>query len=138
MTHPMTRKGAIEPPLANAFGRRERQIMEVLYRGNCLSVADVREGLPDPPSYSAVRTMLGVLERKGYIVHEERGRAFYYRPSLPKNRVRHGVLAHMVKTFFNGSEAELVAALLEPRHKLRKSELDRLALLIEEAREDGR
>ena len=112
--------------------------MDVLYHGNCLSVADVREMLPNPPSYSAVRTMLGVLERKGHVVHEERGRAFYYSPSLPKNRVRRGVLAHIVKTFFNGSEAELVAALLEARHKIPKSELDRLALLIEEAREDGR
>ncbi len=134
----MKRKNRAEPPPANGLGRRERQIMDVLYHGNCLSVGDVRERLPDPPSYSAVRTMLGVLERKGYVVHEERGRAFYYSPSLPKNRVRRGVLAHMVKTFFNGSEAELVAAILEPKHRIPKNELDRLAQLIDEAKKEGR
>jgi len=96
------------------LGRRERQIMDVLYRCTRLSVSEVQEQLPDPPSYSAVRTMLGILERKGHVSHEEQGRTFYYRPTRPRNEVRLRALAHLVKTFFDGSETEMVATLLKP------------------------
>jgi BlaI family penicillinase repressor len=120
------------------LGRRERQIMEVLYQGEPLSVADVLKQLANPPSYSAVRTMLGILERKGYVTHEERGRAFYYYPRRRRNEIRGRALSHMLKTFFNDSATDLVAALVDPARQVSQVELDRLATLIEEARKEGR
>jgi predicted transcriptional regulator len=135
----MSQRRRSEGPPDVGLGRRERQIMDVLHRGRRLSVAEVQRQLPDPPSYSAVRTMLGVLERKGHVVHEEQGRTFYYRPSLPRNAVRRGALAHIINTFFDGSETEMVAALLESRRRrMSQTDLDRLAMLIEEARKEGR
>lgn len=120
------------------LGRRERQIMEILYRVEPLSVSNVLAQLPDPPSYSAVRTMLGLLERKGYVVHEEQGRAFYYRPKHPQKAIRNRALRHFLKTFFNDSTTDLVAALVDPARRVSDSELGRLAILIEEARKEGR
>jgi BlaI family penicillinase repressor len=135
----MTRSRATDDLLGATLGRRERQIMDVLHRGQRLSVAEVRQQLPDSPSYSAVRTMLGVLERKGRVVHEEQGRAYYYRPALPLKAARRSALAHLVNTFFDGSETEMVATLFETRRRrLSDSELDRLTRLIEDARKEGR
>jgi predicted transcriptional regulator len=120
------------------LGRRERQIMEVLFRGEPLSVADALNQLANPPSYSAVRTMLGILERKGYVAHEERGRAFYYYPKRRRDEIRGRALNHTLRTFFNGSATDLVAALINPARQVSQAELDRLATLIEEARKEGR
>ena len=120
------------------LGRRERQIMEVLYSGEALTVADVRERLSNPPTYSSVRTMLGILERKGYISHEERGRAFHYRVKRPKKELRNSALSHLLKTFFDGSATDLVAALVDPKRRLETEELDELAVLINKARLEGR
>ena len=120
------------------LGRRERQIMEVLYGGEALSVADVRERLSNPPSYSSVRTMLGILERKGYVSHEERGRAFHYLVKRPKKELRHRALSHILETFFDGSATDLVAALVDPKRRLETGELDELAVLINKARQEGR
>ncbi len=112
--------------------------MDVLYGGEALSVAEVRERLSNPPSYSTVRTMLGILERKGYIAHEERGRAFHYRVRRAKKELRHKALNHLLETFFDGSATDLVAALVDPKRRLESEELDELAVLITKARQEGR
>ena len=131
------KKDAATSPDAQ-LGRRERQLMEILYSGEALTVADVRERLSDPPTYSSVRTMLGILERKGYISHEERGRAFQYRVKRPKKELRHRALSHLLETFFDGSATDLVAALVDPKRRLETEELDELAVLINKARLEGR
>jgi len=82
--------------------------------------------------------MLGILERKGYVTHEERGRAFYYRSKRRRNEIRYSVVNHVIKTFFNGSAMDLAAALIQPRRRFSQTELDELADLIGKARKEGR
>ena len=120
------------------LGKRERQIMEVVYRLGRASVSDVLGELPDPPSYSSVRAMLRYLEDKGHLRHEEQGPRYVYLPTARTQDVRGSALSHVVKTFFDGSVSTAVAALLETR-PLSRDEHDRLARLLEEARagEDG-
>jgi BlaI family transcriptional regulator, penicillinase repressor len=121
------------------LGRRERQIMEVIYRKGKASVAEVRAELPDPPSYSAVRAMLGFLEDKGYLWHEQSGLKYVYLPTLDTRQVRASALQHMVKTFFGGSPEQAVAALLELSHaRLSSKDKQYLSQLIKKAREEGR
>lgn len=123
----------------SGLSRRERQIMDFLFQKGKGSVADVMEGIADPPSYSAVRAMLRTLEQKGRITHLEEGRAYIYRPTLRKDTARRGALAHVLKTFFDGSTEQAVAALLELKGpKLSEAELDRVADLIDKAKHEGR
>ena len=123
----------------SGLSRRERQIMDFLFQKGKGSVTDVMEGITDPPSYSAVRAMLRTLEQKGRVTHLEEGRAYIYRPTLRKDTARRGALAHVLKTFFDGSTEQAVAALLELKgQKLSEGELDRVADLIEKAKRDGR
>src|SRR5260370_353995 len=95
------------------WGRRERQIMDVIYRLGKASVTEVRAELPDPPSYSAVRGMLGLLEDKGFLRHQQHGLKYLYVPAEDPRQVRSSALKHVVKTFFGNSPEQAVAALLE-------------------------
>ena len=95
-------------------------------------MAEVLEALPDPPSYSSVRAMLGYLKDKGYVRHEADGPRYVYMPSAPKSEVRHSALGHVVRTFFDGSVSKAVAALIESR-PLSKEEHERLSRLLDDA-----
>ena len=126
------------PSLAN-LSRRERQIMDVVYRLGQASVGDVLERLPDPPSYSAVRALMRILEEKGHLKHEQDGPRYVYIPTVPADAAQQSALSHLVRTFFGGSTEAAVAALLElPEHGMSGDELERLSRLIEEARKQGR
>ncbi len=121
------------------LGRRERQIMDVIYRRGRASVAEVRADLPDPPSYSAVRAMLGLLEDKGYVRHQQEGLKYVYLPAEDTGKVRDSALQHMVKTFFGGSPERAVAALLQMSDsKLSAREKHTLSQLIKKAQQEGR
>lgn len=121
------------------LGRRERQIMDAVYRLGRATVSEVREQLADPPSYSAVRAMLRILEGKGHLRHEQDGPRYVYVPTLARSQARRSMLRHVVQTFFNGSTEQAVAALLESADtKLTETELDRLTRLIQQARKQGR
>ena len=115
------------------LGKRERQIMEVVYRRGRASVAEVLGELPDPPSYSSVRAMLRYLEDKGQLRHEEEGPRYVYLPTARTQDVRGSALSHVVKTFFDGSVSTAVAALLDSK-QLTGEEYERLSRLLEEAR----
>ncbi len=122
-----------------ALTRRERQIMDVLYRRKAASAAEVQEGLPDPPGYSAVRAMLAKLERKGHATHEEDGGRYIYRPTVPREEASRSALKRMFSTFFDDSPARTVATILDMESlDMDDEELDRLAAKIEEARRKGR
>ncbi len=122
---------------ASDLGKRERQIMDVVYRLGRASVSDVLADLPDPPSYSSVRAMLRYLEDKGFLQHEQDGPRYLYLPTAPKDEVRNSALSHVVRTFFDGSVSTAVAALIENR-PLSQAEHDRLARLLADApREEG-
>src|SRR5215213_7731516 len=123
----------------NQLSRRERQIMDVVYRLGKATVTDVLERLPDPPSYSAVRALLRVLEEKGHLSHEQDGPRYVYRPTLPRTDASRSALRQMVSTFFDGSVTQTVAALLDVAGpKLSEKDLDRLSKLIADARREGR
>ena len=121
------------------LSRRERQIMDVIYQQGSATAAEVMERLPDPPSYSAVRAMLRVLEEKGHLQHEQDGPRYVYKPTVTRERARRSALRHLVRTFFDGSTGEAVAALLDMSDaKLSEAEVDRLARLIDQAKTEGR
>ena len=127
------------PETALQLSRRERQIMDVIYRRGRATVADVLEDMPDPPSYSAVRALLlRLLEEKGHVRHEQDGPRYVYLPIVNRDRARKSALKHMVRTFFDGSATDAVAALLDGDAQLDESELDRLSAMIEQARKEGR
>lgn len=118
------------------LGRRERQIIEIIYRRGRATAAEVLADLPDSPSYSSVRGMLRHLEGKGYLRHEQAGLRYVYLPTSSKKDVRASALSHVVKTFFDGSLPTAVATLLESR-PLTQEEHERLLRLLNEApRED--
>jgi predicted transcriptional regulator len=120
------------------LSRRERQIMDVIYRRGRATAAEVLDGLPDPPSYSAVRALLRLLEEKGHVQHEQDGPRYVYAPTVARDRARRSALKHVVRTFFDGSASEAMAALLDGETRLDDAELDRLAAMIEQARKEGR
>ena len=119
------------------LSRRERQIMDVLYERGSASVAQVRARLPDPPSYSAVRALLRVLEDKGQLKHRQDGPRYVYQPVLPRATARRTAVERLVRTFFEGSTEQAMAALLDGT-RLDEEELRRLAELIQSARKEGR
>ena len=122
-----------------ALGRRERQIMDVVYRLGKASVTDVRNELPDPPTYSAVRGMLRLLESKGFLTHEDDGLRYLYAATVKQKQARKSALKHMVRTFFGGSAAEAAASLLElSDSELSSDEVARLTKLIAKAKTEGR
>lgn len=119
----------------NELSRRERQIMDVLYRRRGASAAEVRESLRDAPSYSAVRALLRILEEKGHVQHEAKDLHYVYFPTVSRERVRGRALRHVVETFFDGSAADAVASLLGPSAApLSDEELDRISGLIANAK----
>lgn len=125
------------PPLD--LGRRERQIMEVVYRLGRATAAEVLGGLPDPPSYSAVRGMLRLLEGKGHLRHTREGIRLVYLPTVPVDDAGETTMRHVLNTFFAGSTAAAIAALLEASDEPPSdTELDALQRMIDQAREQGR
>jgi predicted transcriptional regulator len=121
------------------LSRRERQIMDVIYRNGPATAGEVHEQLPDPPSYSAVRATLRVLEDKGHVCHEQVGAAYIYTPMVPRHAARRSAIKHLLETFFEGStERAMVALLDESQARLSPAELDRIARAIAAARKEGR
>ena len=121
------------------LSRREREIMDVIYRAGRATAAEVLDQLSDPPSYSAVRALLRVLEDKGHIRHEEDGPRYVFLPTVPVERARQSALRQMLHTFFEGSTEQAVAALLDlSSTRLSDAELDRLGQLIADAKKEGR
>lgn len=124
--------------LLTGLSRRERQIMDFLYRSGRASAAEVQAGLPEPPSNSAVRAMLRVLEDKGHVRHEQDGPRYVYVPKLARDKAKRSALRHVLRTFFDGSTEQVVAALLDARvGEASEQDLDRMARLIEKARKQG-
>jgi predicted transcriptional regulator len=121
------------------LSRREREILDILYRAGRATAAEVQEQLPRSPSYSAVRSLLRILEGKGHIRHEQDGPRYVYTPTLERDTAQRSALRHLIQTFFDGSINQAVAALLsEPRDKVSPDEWDELARMIEQARKEGR
>ena len=119
------------------LSRRERQIMDVLYAHGPSTTAEVLDRLPQPPSYSAVRALLRILEEKGHVRHEQDGPRYVYLPRADRERARQSALKHLVQTFFDGSAEQAVAALLgSGGGRMAPAELERLATLIEQARKE--
>ncbi len=119
--------------------RREREIMDILHRRGRATAHDVLADLADPPSYSAVRALLRLLEERGHVRHTQEDQRYVYRPVVARGDARRSALAHVVKTFFAGSVEHAVAALVESsRTKLSRDELDRLAEVIDRAKKEGR
>jgi predicted transcriptional regulator len=122
----------------SVLARRERQIMDILYRLGRATAAEVMEQLPGEPSYSTVRTQLRVLEEKGHVRHEEHGLRYVYAPAVSRQTARKSALRHVVETFFDGSAEKTVAALLGGESaRLSDEELERIADLIAKARKEG-
>lgn len=120
------------------LSNRERQIMDVLYREGKATAAEVQSQLPDPPSYSAVRATLRILEEKGQVRHEKDGPRYVFRPSVAVETAKRTAVRHLLTTFFDGSAEMAVATLLdESASDLSQSDLDRLEQLIDEARKKG-
>jgi predicted transcriptional regulator len=125
-------------PLHNVLTKRERQIMDVLFRLGRATAADIMDALPDSPSNSTVRTQLRVLESKGYVQHDEEGLRFVYSPRVPRHAARRSAVKHLIDTFFDGSSAKLVAALLGGDNRIPDEDLDRIAELVKNAKGGAR
>lgn len=121
------------------LGARERQIMDAVHQLGEGSVTDVRGKLADPPTYSTVRTMLRLLEKKGHLKHRRDGIKYVYRPSQAPEEARRSALQHLLKTFFAGSAGDAIATILDlPTEKMSSEEYERLARRIEQARREKR
>ena len=124
-----------KPPLT----RREREIMDIVYRLGRASAQDVLENLADAPSYSAVRALLRLLEERGHVRHIEEGAKYVFLPAVPRGEARRKALSHVVSTFFGGSVEQAMLTLVESaRNKLTSEELDRLGEIVERARKEGK
>src|SRR5258705_12424529 len=127
------------PSSAVGLSRRERQIMDILYQRGKSSAAEVREAMPDAPSYSAVRAMLRVLEEKGHVRHQAENLKYVYVPTVPREKAKRSAVKHLVDTFFSDSPDQIVAALLDvSATRLTREELDRMAQMIEKAKREGK
>ncbi|MEA2463125.1 MAG: hypothetical protein QOJ98_872 [Acidobacteriota bacterium] len=121
------------------LSRREREIMDILYRDSALTASEIVERLPGSPSNSTVRTLLRILEEKGHVKHEQQGMRYLYTPTVNREKARRSALKHLVSTFFEDSPEAVVSTLLDERSvKLSDEQLDSLAQLIERARKEGR
>ena len=119
------------------LSRRERQIMDILYSRGRASAAEVHQALPDPPTYSAVRAKLRVLEEKGHVRHEEESLHYVYLPTLARETARRSALRHLVSTFFEGSVEQAVAALIDlSAARLSADKLNQIAAIIDDARKE--
>ena len=120
------------------LSRRERQILDILYKHGRATAADVQSALPEPPSYSAVRALLRILEEKGHVRHEQDGPRYMYLPTVARDNAQRSALRHILHTFFNGSAEQAISALLDDTSaRLSPAELDRLARMIDTARKSG-
>jgi predicted transcriptional regulator len=120
------------------LSRRERQILDILYKNGRSTAAEVQAALPEPPSYSAVRALLRILEEKGHVRHEQDGPRYVYLPTVARDNAKRSALRHILQTFFDGSAEQAISALLdESSARLSSAELDRLARLIDGARKSG-
>lgn len=135
---PLRRNPTMPDALTTQLSRRERQIMDVIYRRGKVTAAEVLAELPEPPSYSAVRAMLRLLEEKGHVRHEQDGPRYVYLPTVNRDKARRSALRHLVRTFFDGSTEDAVAALLQNDNGMSEDELARLSKLIDGARKEGR
>ncbi len=121
------------------LSRRERQILEILFERGKASASEVRAAMPDAPSYSAVRTLLRVLEEKGHVRHRAEGLRYVYVPTVGREKARRTAVKHLLKTYFNGKPEQIVAALLDlSSTELTREELERMAEMIEKAKQEGR
>lgn len=121
------------------LSRREREIMDIVYGSGNATATEVRERMTDPPSYSAVRATLRILEQKGVLRHAQDGTRYVYRPTVHRNKARQNAIQNLLETFFEGSAAGAVLALLEHRaDQLSEADLHRAAALIDRARKEGR
>jgi len=126
-------------PLHAVLSRRERQIMDILYRRGRATASEVMSDLSGTPSYSTVRTQLRVLESKGHVHHEEEGLRYVYMPALARHAARRSALRHLVETFFDGSTEKVVGALLGGEGaRLSDGELERIAALVAKAKKEDR
>lgn len=124
---------------SQGLSRRERQIMNVLHQRSRATVAEVMDAMPDPPSYSAVRATLRILEEKGHVVHEENGPRYVYRPTVAPEAAKEAALKHVVRTFFGGSAEQAAVALLGMAEtELTDADIQRLTRMIREAAQEGR
>jgi predicted transcriptional regulator len=123
----------------DTLSRREREMMNIIFARGKATASEVMEGMAEPPSYSAVRATLRVLEQKGHLKHQHDGTRYVYLPTVNRERVRLSALDNLLATFFDGSAANVVATLIErQKGKMTDDELDRLSTLIEHARKEGR
>ena len=127
------------PTQRHSLSRRERQIMDVIYRLGAATAADVAAQMPEPPSYSAVRTLLGILETKGHLRHESRGNRYVYLPIVPRTKARRRALDELVRTFFSDSTKDAVVTLIEEKGRhLSADDLAEIRHLIDQAAKQGR
>ena len=134
---PARERIGVAKALFGNLSRRERQIMDLLFQRGRATAAEVQEGLPEAPSYSAVRALLRILEEKGHVRHEQDGPRYVYLPRADRERARQSALKHVVQTFFDGSAEQAMAALLGTEApRMAPVELERLAALIEQARKE--
>lgn len=125
-------------PVLLDLSRRERQIVDVLFKLGRASAAEVRGELPDAPSYSAVRALLRILEEKGHVRHEQDGPRYVYMPTVGRDSAKKSALRHLVQTFFEGSATQAMSALLDSASsKLSDEDFERLKKMLEEARQRG-
>ncbi len=121
------------------LSRRERQIMEILYSRGRASAAEVQAAMPDPPSYSAIRALLRVLEEKGHVRHQAEGLKYVYVPAVARDRAKRSAMKHLLETFFQDEPEQAVATLLDvSSRRLTAEELDRMAEMIEKAKREGK
>jgi predicted transcriptional regulator len=127
-------KTALPPDLS----RRERQILDVLYKVGRATAAEVQAAIADAPSYSAVRTLLRILEDKGHVRHEQEGSRYVYLPTVARDAAKRSAMRHLLNTFFEGSTTQAIAALLDDdSSRLSSADWDRLAAAIKRARKEG-
>ncbi len=126
-------------PRKPKLSRRESEMMDIIYAISRATAADVRERMADPPSYSAVRATLRILEEKGHLSHEQDGPRYVYRPTVPREAAQKSAVRHLIDTFFEGSAHHAVAALIDMEDgQLSHDELDRLSDMINRAKQEGR
>ena len=127
------------PKTTETLSRREREMMNIIFARGQATATEVLEAMAEPPSYSAVRATLRILEQKGHLKHQHDGARYVYLPTLNRDKVRLSALDQLLTTFFEGSAANVVATLIEKQKgKLTHDELDRLSELIDQARKEGR
>ena len=126
-------------PVTEDLSRRERQVIEILHRHGESTVTEIMQALPDPPTYSAVRSVLRILTEKTLVGHREDGPRYVYFPTLPTDKTREDVLAHVVQTYFSGSTEQAVTALLRLSDtRIDDADLDRLRVKVRRARQSER